>query len=362
MPPISIMMKPASSLCNMRCDYCFYHDVTERREEASFGIMEQETALNIIKKALAYAGGESISFAFQGGEPLIAGLDFFKFFTKNAKLLNDKKSKIQFSLQTNGTLLDDEWARFFYKENVLIGLSLDGDANANAHRKLSDGNNSHKKILEGAKLLEKHSVEFNILCVLTGECADNIENIYSYFKKNNFRYLQFIPCLRPFGSDCESPLYMTSAQYSRYLTTAFGLYSRDYAAGDYISIRQFDNYVHLYFAGHAEQCGMNGYCSYQYVVEGNGNVYPCDFYCLDKWLLGNINDSNFEAFAKSKKSKAFLAESHSIPENCKNCLYYPLCRAGGCKRNREHADYCKAYKKFFSKALPQFRVFAANNK
>ena len=128
------MIKPASALCNMRCKYCFYHDVTDHRDVKSFGLMSEETAENLIKKALEFADGESIAFAFQGGEPTIRGLDFFRFFVKKVAELNTKKSTIYYGLQTNGTLIDSNWANFFNRHNFLIGLSLDGDFNNNSFR------------------------------------------------------------------------------------------------------------------------------------------------------------------------------------------------------------------------------------
>ena len=127
MPPLSIMIKPASSLCNMRCRYCFYHDVAGQRDIQFFGVMNEETAENLITKALQFANGESVAFAFQGGEPLIAGLDYFRNFVSLVKKHNHLSSQIYFSLQTNGTLVTAEWAEFFKENGFLIGLSLDGD-------------------------------------------------------------------------------------------------------------------------------------------------------------------------------------------------------------------------------------------
>ena len=115
-----------------------------------------------------------------------------------------------------------------------------------------------------------------------------------------FGYLQFIPCLRPMGDDTESELYMTPKQYSDFLIRIFNLYVKDFARGNYISIRQFDNWVRMYLGEKAEQCGLMGHCTHQFVVEGNGNVYPCDFYCTDEWCLGNLSDMTLEEMAKSK--------------------------------------------------------------
>lgn len=364
MPPLSIMIKPASSLCNMRCEYCFYHDVADHRDVKSFGLMSEETAERLIRKALAFANGESIAFAFQGGEPTIRGLDFFKFFCQKVKELNLKNSQIYYGLQTNGTLINDEWASFFKENKFLIGLSLDGDFNNNAFRIDEKHQNAFYKTLKAADIFTKHKVDFNILTVLTGKCAENIDSILHFFKKRGFRYLQFIPCLRPFGDKTESELYMTPKQYSHFLIHGFNAYVKDYIRDDYTSIRYFDNLVHLYLGNPTEQCGMCGHCMHQFVAEGNGNIYPCDFYCTDEWLLGNINTptESFDTLAHSEKAIKFLKESLAVKEECKKCKYYPICRGGGCKRSREDRDYCESYKAFFDACLPLFRAFIAEKK
>lgn len=357
MPPLSIMVKPASSNCNLRCEYCFYSDVVSKREFPNFGIMSEKTARKLIISALEFADGESISFAFQGGEPVLAGLDYFKSFTAFAKENNPKNSKIFYSLQTNGTLLNDEFANFFRENEFLIGLSLDGDFENNSFRKDANGQNSYYKIIKASDLLEKYGVEFNILTVLTGRCADNCEKIYRHFRSKGYKYLQFIPCLRPFESEEESELYMTAEQYANFLIRTFNLYVKDFVRGNYVSIRQFDNLVRMYLGENPEQCGMCGHCTHQFVAEGNGNIYPCDFYCTDKYLLGNICDTSLEKMANSEKAKDFIRESLQISDKCKQCRFFALCRAGGCKRQRADRDYCESYQKFFSSCLPLFRAF-----
>lgn len=272
MPPLSIMIKPASSLCNMRCRYCFYHDVSNIREVKSFGIMSEKTAENLIEKALDFADGESVAFAFQGGEPLIAGLNFFKSFVKKTKELNKKNSRIFFGLQTNGTLINDDWAEFFAENDFLIGLSLDGDRKANRFRVDEKYEGVYDKILQTADIFNAHGVQFNILTVLTGYCAENIDSVYKSLTQKGFRYLQFIPCLRPFGDRTESELYMTERQYAKFLIHGFNAYVKDYVRGNYTSVRYFDNLVHLYLGNPTEQCGMCGHCMHQFVAEGNGKI------------------------------------------------------------------------------------------
>ena len=344
MPSVSIMLKPASSLCNMRCEYCFYHSLAGQRSAPSHGMMSGDTLKNVIEKAFAYADGAPVSLSFQGGEPLLAGKDFFRLAEQLLRTLNRKRSRVSVGVQTNGTLLDDEWCDMFTRFGWLVGLSLDGDRNHNAMRVFEDGTPSFDAAYSAAKLLEKHRTPFNILAVLTRPVAENIERVYAFFRRNKFRHLQFIPVLRPLGGEEakeDDGVSLTPAAYLNFLKKAFSLYMKDMIDGRYTSIR-------------AEQCGMNGGCSQQFVVEGDGAVYPCDFYCLDEYLMGNINESSFEELAESPVAVKFLEEGSVLPEKCKGCKYLRMCN-GGCKRERIDIDKCEAYTEFFDYALPHLK-------
>lgn len=357
MPPLSIMIKPASSLCNLRCKYCFYADVSSQREFENFGLMAEETAEKLISSALDFADGESVAFAFQGGEPLLRGMEFFESFAQKVDFHNTKGSEIFYSLQTNGILIDEKWAEFFRKNRFLIGLSLDGNYGCNRFRVDANNENVYYTVSEKAEILKKHKVEFNILTVLTGLAAENGAEIYKALRDSGYKYLQFIPCLRPFGDKSENQLYMTPKQFEKFLIEVFNLYVKDFYRGNYVSVRYFDNLVRMYLGDRPEQCGLCGHCTHQFVAEGNGNIYPCDFYCTDEWLLGNINEVSLESMAKSEKAKKFIVESLSTGEECKACKFFPLCRGGGCKRQKADRDYCQSYKSFFSSCLPLFRMF-----
>lgn len=348
MPALSIMVKPASGFCNMKCKYCFYHDVVCNREQGQLGFMSEATCDNLVDKALAFAGGDNVYFVFQGGEPLLSGIDFFEHFVERVEKQN-YNGRVYFSLQTNGTLLNEDWAKFFKKNNFLIGVSLDGDVEANKFRLMADGSPSYGKVLQGIDFLDKQMVDYNILSVVTGYFADNCEDIYQFFKEKGFKFLQFIPCLRPFGDNSTSELFMTEKQYERYLNKVFKAFANDFLNDNYISIRNFDNMVRLVGGRGAEQCGANGYCTKQFVVEGNGNIYPCDFYCSDEWLLGNINDCDFKNIYYSEKGVDFIKQSFKVSQKCKGCSCFVICRCGGCKRERECLNYCTAKKNFFKK-------------
>lgn len=310
-------------------------------------MMSQDTAKKVIDSALDFSKGEDVFFTFQGGEPLLRGLDFYQNFVSYVQENNKNGSKIHYCLQTNATLLDDGTSSFLAKNNFLVGVSLDGDRDMNLYRIYPNGKSSFDDVMKGIELLKRYGVTFNILSVLTKNTAKNFRTAYRFFKENNLRYLQFIPCLKPFDKECDQSLYMTSDDYGEFLNRCFKIYFNGFMRGDYVSIRSFDNYVALSKGQNAEQCGMNGCCSTQFVVEGDGSVYPCDFYCTDSWYLGNINEMDFNSLYHSEKAVEFLKNSFKLDDRCRECEYFSLCRGGGCKRNREDTDYCQAYKSFF---------------
>ncbi|MFA5448915.1 MAG: radical SAM protein [Clostridia bacterium] len=353
MPPISIMIKPASSLCNMRCEYCFYHSLAENRESFSYGLLKEELFLDIIKKAFEFTKGQAVNISFQGGEPLLRGRAFFRIAIEIANQENKYKSPINYGLQTNGLLIDDEWCEFFKTNNFLIGLSLDGNEKANEKRRDSNLEPTFSRIIAGANLLKKHKVDFNILAVVTPYVAKNIRKIYPFFTQNGFKHLQFIPCLSPLNGE-KSKNTVTSKEYGDFLIDLFRMYLFDFRRGDYTSIRQLDNFVQLAHRRKAEQCGMNGHCTHQFVIEGDGEVYPCDFYCTDEYRLGNIKDTDFTALSSHPIAIKFIKESLLLPAKCKSCKYFMLCQ-GGCKRERLDIDKCEGYKRFFALALPHLK-------
>lgn len=343
---VSVMIKPASSKCNLRCKYCFYSDVSSNREESDKGMMSLETAKNIIIKAVDF-GKDSVNFVFQGGEPLLRGLDFFENFVLLVEKNNKNNVNVSYFLQTNGTLINEKWCEFFKKHNFLLGVSLDGNKEQNKYRIYPNGYNAFDDIVSGIELLKKYGVEFNVLSVLTKQLANTVRDSYKFFKSMGLDYLQYIPCLSDFGQS-ENEYAMNNEDYASYLSSAFKLYYNTKMRGADISIRQFDNYCLLAHSQSAEQCGMNGVCSNQFVVEGDGSVYPCDFYCVDEWCLGNINKTTFEDMYNLPKTVAFIKDSFKLKDECKTCDVFYLCRGGGCKRNKESFDYCKAYKEFFT--------------
>lgn len=337
----------------MRCKYCFYSDIAQKHCE-KLGFMTSETAENLIKKSLEKVSNE-ITFMFQGGEPTLIGLDYYRFFVKSVNKYNLKKVKVNYAIQTNGYAVDEEWAKFFYENGFLVGFSIDGTKQTHdLYRLDANGNGTFSKISKSADVLKKNKVEFNILTVVTNAIARHPESIYGEYKKRGYRYLQFIPCLNPIDSMHEDFDYTLSPErYGRFLNSIFDLWVKDIPSGDPVSIRQFENYVMMLRGMYPEGCGFSGVCSMQYVIEANGCVYPCDFYVLDELKLGNINGNSFEEIDAEREKLKFVENSVAKPEECQNCKYFPICR-NGCKRYADKNGknvFCEAYKIFFEHSL-----------
>jgi len=346
MPAASILIKPASSNCNMDCNYCFYKCLASNRSKYNMGFMSDETLETLVRNAIAYADG-SVTFAFQGGEPTLAGLDFFKKVVALQKLYASEKPtlRIENTLQTNGIVLNDEWCEFFRQENFLVGLSLDGPKKMHdSCRVMANQSPSFEKVMNALSLLKKHSVDFNILTVITEELAQKASSLYKFYKRNKIEYVQLIPCM---GTHQYA---VTAQSYGKFLCEFFDLWYEDFKAGDIMDVRMFSNLAQMAVGYPAEECGMCGKCTCYFVVEGDGSVYPCDFYCTDQYRLGHVS-TNFSELIASENAKKFVADSIQKPAKCTECKYYHHCR-GGCRNMREQGTeglnyLCDGYQKFY---------------
>lgn len=354
MPSLSVMIKPVSSSCNLSCAYCFYSDESRHRAVCNTGRMDEKTHRNVILRAAEFAEGD-LTFVFQGGEPTVAGLDFFRRHVDLCRSAGKAGLRIHNCLQTNGYAIDGEWAAFLAENGFLIGLSLDGPQEIHdAYRTDGKGRGSFVRAERAAALFDRYGARYNILCVVTEKAAADAEKLLDYFRDKGFRYLQFIPCLD--GLDGVRGEYsLTPESYGRFLTVTFGRYYSAFCNNELLSIRNFDNYL-MMLAGHpAESCGMNGTCAIVFTVEASGDVYPCDFYVLDEYCGGNVNKDSFRTIAASERFRRFVTRSRFAAAECAACRWFPLCR-GGCFRYREAAAagepalnrYCESYKRFFS--------------
>ena len=358
MPAASILIKPASANCNMDCKYCFYKCLSSHREEYSKGFMTEETLETLVREAIAYADG-SLTFAFQGGEPTLAGLDFFQKAVELQQKYNNKKLQIENTIQTNGLLIDEKWARFLGEHRFLVGLSLDGPKKMHdRYRNDAAGQDTFARIMHSVQLLEQYHVDYNVVTVVTNDTAKQASFLYKFWKRNHYPFVQFIPCMdeikRQDGTQERSIYAVEPEQYGKFLCELFDLWYADFATGEAMDIRMFSNLAQMAAGYPAEECGMNGCCNCYFVVEGDGSVYPCDFYCMDAWKLGNVNDG-FVQMKTSEKAKAFVEASRPVCAACQECLHFSLCR-GGCRRWREPFvdgkpglnQLCSAYRMFFA--------------
>ncbi|MEY8351921.1 anaerobic sulfatase maturase [Lachnospiraceae bacterium 54-53] len=363
MPPINVLIKPASGNCNMRCDYCFYYDTMSKREQPSYGFMNLETLEAVIRRVLAYAEG-SCTIAFQGGEPTLCGLDFFEKSIEFQKRYNVNHVRIQNALQTNGYHLDQKWAEFFVKNKFLIGISLDGGPKIHdRYRKNTKKEGTFFQIMKNIGMFQKAGVEFNILSVVNGKTAPAIRKTYEFYRKNHLDYLQFIACLDPLGEPPGLREYsLTPEVYGTFLIELFHLWYEDLKSGKQPYIRHFENYIAILLGQAPESCDMRGICGKQYVVEADGSVYPCDFYVIDSCRLGNFHEDSVEQIDQVRERSGFIKESLQKEAACSDCKYLALCR-GGCRRTRQeeqdhHQYFCRSYQMFFDACLPKMLEIA----
>ncbi|MDK2964695.1 anaerobic sulfatase maturase [Lacrimispora sp.] len=356
MPPVNLLIKPASGLCNMECDYCFYCDESEKRRQASYGFMSKETLINVMRKTLSY-GEQSVGIAFQGGEPTLCGIDFFEEAVRCVKQYNVNNLKIEYALQTNGYSITEEWCEFFKKNHFLVGLSVDGmEETHDKYRHSKKGKGTYQKVLNAARLMKKSGVDFNILTVVNKETAENIISIYKEYKRNGWEYLQFIACLDPLGETRGQREYsLTPKAYGEFLIKLFHLWYKDWKRGKQPYIRQFENYIGILLKYEPESCEQRGICGIQNVVEADGGVYPCDFYVLDEFKLGNLNQDTMAKIQERRSEIGFVDRSLNHSEDCRQCRWFSLCR-GGCYRCREGVVdnyFCESYRMFFENCFTQ---------
>ena len=359
---LSFLIKPASGRCNLRCRYCFYHDISEQREAHDLGMMSAETLELLVREGMALAE-EQISFMFQGGEPMLRGLDFYRKLIDLEKQYARPGLRIAHAIQTNGTLITEEWADFFREHHFLVGLSLDGT------RELHDGNRvdaagrgSWNAAVRGLEILKKKQVDFNLLCVVTGAAARRGQAAYQSLKKLGGQFLQFIPCLDPLEEARGShPFSLSPERYGRFLNTVFDQWYHDWETGRYISVRLFEDYVRLLAGQPAGTCATTGNCGQYFVVEGDGSVYPCDFFVLDQFRMGKLGEQTLAELAQSELAGAVCARGRGFPAQCAGCQWLPLC-GGGCQRDWIGLDrnyQCEALRTFFAYAYPRLSRIAA---
>lgn len=347
MPPLTLMIKPVSGLCNMQCRYCFYRDEMSRRETPLHEPMTLRTLENLIRRAMLRAEGE-LNLIFQGGEPTLAGKDFYRQLLLLEKKYRRADVTIRHAIQTNGLALDEEWCAIFREGGFLVGVSLDGTAALHdLNRRDRAGQPTAERVLDSISLLRREKIPYNILCVVTETMAAQAKQVFSALREHAF--LQFIPCM---DDGTGAPL-LTSRDYGGFLIDLFDCYEQAYHSGKPVSIRTFDNWLAMACGYPPESCAMNGHCARATLIEADGSVYPCDFYAVDEWYLGNINDTALPRLERADAAERFV-QPLPLPEQCRECPWLLLCR-GGCRRDREpHSEsiegvsrWCEGLQLFF---------------
>lgn len=358
MPPLTLMIKPVSGRCNMRCRYCFYEDEMRSRETPLFPVMTDAILETTIRRALRAAEGQ-LHLYFQGGEPTLAGLAFFEKTVSFVRKYNARGLAVTFGLQTNGLSLSDEMIAFFARERFLIGVSLDGtEALHDGMRPDGAGNGTWQRIKANIDRLLDAGAEVNILCVVNAHTAAQPKKVFHALAP--YRFLQFIPCLEPLDGSARD-YSLTPEAYEAFLKSVFDLYYAAFLEGKPVSIRHFDNWLSMLLGQPPEICSLSGRCGRGPVIEGDGGVYPCDFYVLDAWRLGNMGEQSLQGMLKGEREEAFLRLSQGIPPACRECKWFFLCR-NGCMRERAQEDgrtrWCTAHRGFFEYAYGRMEKMA----
>ncbi len=351
----SLLIKPASALCNLDCSYCFYLD----READPYAMLPQRqmslaTLERLVESYLFYSYPNS-TFAFQGGEPTLAGLPFFEKLVEFQKQYGRNGQNVSNALQTNGILLDENWCKLFREYNWLIGISIDGpEALHDAYRVNKGGQGTWKQVMRSIQLMKNEKVEFNVLCVLSQANVDKPREVYKFFKGLGIDNIQYIP-LSEFGPDGKPlPFTVTPEQYGRFLVDTFELWWPDRRK---VRIRFFDNLAEGLAGQKPGTCTMHESCDSYAVVEYNGDVYPCDFFVEKSWKLGNVNEDAWSEIARRQTRRNFSGKKSITHPECMQCEWQDLCH-NGCPKFRvsprgEFGDldyFCESYKMAYAKS------------
>lgn len=363
---INLLIKPASGRCNIHCEYCFYHSLANNRDIKNYGFMSIETLEKIVERVFEYSDGVC-TFAFQGGEPTLVGLEFYEKLIELQNKYNTNSVRVVNVLQTNGIVIDDRWASFLSRHRFLVGISLDGPNDIHDEYRVDAINNgTHNRVMNAIRLLKEYNVEYNILSVITSYSAKRARSIYNFYKKNDIKYVQLIPCIDSFeGQEGSDEYSLKPKEYTSFLKNIFDLWYSDLKNNDAVNIRYFENLINMLLGYNPESCGMFGRCFCQNVIEADGSIYPCDFYVFDEWNIGNIWDLSFVDIHSGDKVKEFINKSKVVEDECMKCKWLNICR-GGCRRNRDlYGDkelslnyYCESYKDFFEYAIEMLQEVA----
>lgn len=365
-----VMVKPIGGICNLACAYCYYLPTVDmyRAQPGHTGdfrmsLQTYETfATQYLDRPI-----DTISFAWQGGEPTLMGLEWFQ----NALEIQRKHTRpgqvVENSLQTNGTLLDDAWCEFFRDNNFLIGLSVDGPAAYHdKNRRTAGGEPSHDKVLQAIKRLRAYNVEFNSLVVLSQANVNDPDGVYRFLINAGLRHVQLIPLLEyNRQSLAPIPLAITGRQYGQFLCRVFDLWFEHNIGSIFVQIIEQTLAAHLGVS--PTLCIHMPTCGRALILEHNGDVYACDHYPFPSDLRGNILEQPLHEMVNSPEQIAFgKAKRNNLTRQCRDCVYLAACNGGCCKHRivsldgeaNRHNWFCEGYKMFFDHSFEKMAAIA----
>lgn len=354
--PFQILVKPVAADCNLECSYCFYRPVNKHFGGDSLRHRMSEDILEtLIKDFLSYRFDISV-LCWQGGEPTLAGLPFFEKVIELEMKHGVRGQRIGNAFQTNGLLINDDWARLLSEYRFLVGLSLDGPEDIhNEYRKSKGGKGSFNKVMEAVEFMRRWKASFSILTVVSKANERRAKDVYRFFKKMKFKEFQFIPCIEINPATGKIADYSASPQgYAKFLKELYHEWINDNPSS--VRIRTFDFFSLAVQGASVDYCPFQNRCGSYLVVEHNGDVFPCDFFVKSEWNLGNITEQSLASFFVLPKQQDFSHYKDKRDEKCRQCSWEGLCY-GGCPKEwltyvgktATRSYYCKSYREFFTK-------------
>ncbi|WP_390410428.1 SPASM domain-containing protein [Lacticaseibacillus jixiensis] len=362
---VNILIKPASALCNLRCKYCFYANISSLREVRSYGKMQPAVVDAMIKNIYTDLNdGDELNIAFQGGEPTLAGLGYFEHFIQVIQA-QSKHVVVHYALQTNGTLINERWLPMLQQQHFLVGLSIDGGALYHDRNRVdTHQRGTFQRVMQTKALFDRAGIEYNVLCVLTNELAKHPQKVYRFLQAQQIAFVQFIPCLDELEATSKSDFALTPERFASFYQQLLPLWLAELRSGDYRSIKLFDDVLNLFVNGQVNACGLTGKCQIQYVIEADGTVFPCDFFALDEYRLGNITEMTLKALFEQPQAMQWLSGTPRVlPQYCAACPFKRMC-CGGCKRMKDAMYVAKSnrfcgYRAVLETILPQAQAIMA---
>ncbi|MCP4401443.1 MAG: anaerobic sulfatase maturase [bacterium] len=363
MRPFTLLVKPASGDCNLRCEYCFYLEKCGLYPETNRHRMSDNVLEQMVKSYMA-TRQPMYSIGWQGGEPTLMGLEFFQKVVEFQKKYGHPGASVGNGLQTNATSIDDEMAAFFQEYHFLLGCSLDGPAKLHDRYRLTAGGNaSHAEVLRGIEALERHKVEFNILVLVSRANVARAREVYRYLRDRGFLFHQYIPCVEFDEKGELLPFAINADEWGQFLCELFDEWWKKDTRK--VSIRHFDSILAKMVDGQTNVCTMGTNCCQYFVVEHNGDVYPCDFFVEPKCKLGNVMENSWEEMLRSPIYLEFGAQKSCWNQLCESCDCLDLC-AGDCLKHRVYAgnppqhlsSLCAGWKRFIQHTRKRFEKLA----